>query len=322
MSYTPSFNPAYAQWHDEPTQDTPVTAAVMENYDTAIENIETFLDGSTAVKPVSKTGLMTKNVGVDENGALWTAPLDGSETIGASGVTYDNTDSGMTATDVQAAIDELAAGAGSPVNPTAKTEDMTQAVGVDSDGLLWTAPGGGGANVITALDTIVEGAQISDTSDYKTANLEKNPFGYKLLMVTVRNTSASCATNVFVEHIPESGRISLNANGIVGSGNVVTVALTSSTIEGVNYSGSYQNLWVDIYGIKEIEGGEATDISYDNTTSGLTTTNVQNAIDEIDGLIDSPDEVNTLSDSDYIYLNISGVMKKITLANLKTVLGI
>lgn len=38
-----------------------------------------------------------------------------------------------------------------PPNPAAKTEDMTQAVGKDADGKLWTAPGGGGSGFAPTL---------------------------------------------------------------------------------------------------------------------------------------------------------------------------
>ena len=38
------------------------------------------------------------------------------------------------------------------VNPTAKTETMTQAVGADADGKLWTEPGGMGFFVVEADD--------------------------------------------------------------------------------------------------------------------------------------------------------------------------
>lgn len=81
MSYSPSFNPSYPAWHDSPTEDTPVRAAVFSNYDAALTNIESFLSGSTAVKPDEKNGLMTNPVGVDSQGKLWST----------SGTSQDNT---------------------------------------------------------------------------------------------------------------------------------------------------------------------------------------------------------------------------------------
>ena len=112
MSYTPSFTPQYPEWHDLPTENTPIVAAVFTKYDNAIENIEDFLDGSTAVKPTSKTQAMTQEVGVDNLGRLYTAPSGGGGGGTASSVSYNNTSSGLVATNVQGAIDELAQSGG------------------------------------------------------------------------------------------------------------------------------------------------------------------------------------------------------------------
>lgn len=65
------------------------------------------------VKPIAKTTAMTQKVGVDDNGALWTNPASLSV---ASSTTLGG------------------------VKPVAKTSDMTQQVGVDSNGALWTTP--------------------------------------------------------------------------------------------------------------------------------------------------------------------------------------
>ena len=65
--------------------------------------------------PVAKTGEMTQEVGIDNNGKLWTRPAD-SYTL-------------------PIATSSVLGG----VKPDAKTSAMTQAVGVDSNGKLWTA---------------------------------------------------------------------------------------------------------------------------------------------------------------------------------------
>lgn len=181
MAYTKVFEKPYPQWHEKPIEDTPVRASTFEEYDSTFQHIEDHLDGSIAVKPVTKTNAMTQAVGVDETGKLFTVP-GGSGSSSADDVSYDNTESGLFATNVQMAIDELANNSGgtattttydnttsglssdnvqgaldelkvisTSIQPIAKTSAMTQAVGKDSNGQLWTEPGGGGGNTFTDL---------------------------------------------------------------------------------------------------------------------------------------------------------------------------
>ena len=195
MAYTKVFDKPYPVWHNVPTRDTPATAAVFEEYDAALEHIEDFLDGSTAVKPVSKTEAMTQQVGVDNTGKLFTTPgSGGGGSSSADEVTYDNTESGLDAENVQDAIDELAesGGGGSAasttydntdsgfqadnvqdaidevsaksLNPVSKTSAMTQAVGKDANGALWTTPGGGGGGGGGRTETVLCTPATSDTT--------------------------------------------------------------------------------------------------------------------------------------------------------------
>ena len=109
MAYEREFTKPYPSgWENIPSHNTPVTAEIMDDYDDAIEHIEDFLNGSTAIFPIQATGGMTQPVGIDENGRLVTMPGGGT----AESVTYDNTESELESTDVQGAIDELASGAG------------------------------------------------------------------------------------------------------------------------------------------------------------------------------------------------------------------
>lgn len=145
MAYEKVFESSYPNgWKDQPDKSTPAYASTFDGYDEAIEHIEDFLDGSTAVKPVAKTEAMTQEVGIDPStGALYTTPGGGGGSGEAKDIEYDNTQSGLESDNVQGAIDELAAGAGSKVTPVEKTEAMTQPVGIDEEtGELWTAPGG------------------------------------------------------------------------------------------------------------------------------------------------------------------------------------
>lgn len=57
------------------------------------------------------------------------------------------------------------------VMPTAKTDEMTQAVGVDANGKLWGKLGGGGDTAIRSLETIAEGVIATGTPQYTYTNL-------------------------------------------------------------------------------------------------------------------------------------------------------
>lgn len=68
------------------------------------------------------------------------------------------------------------------VNPVQKTEDMTQSVGVDDSGRLWTAPGGGGAEVWETInEATVEDVVLTELScnfdDYRKVVIMLDGFG-------------------------------------------------------------------------------------------------------------------------------------------------
>lgn len=88
------------------------------------------------VNTARRTPDMTKPVGIDDNGGLWTSP-DGGESCG--------------------------------LNPVQKTADMTQPVGRDGNGFLWTKPGEGGGGSVNlpfynALDYGVNAAAADNTT--------------------------------------------------------------------------------------------------------------------------------------------------------------
>lgn len=98
--------------------------------------------------------LITKEY-VDENYAVM------NHTHSAVDIGYDNEDSGLTANSVQAALDELSSEKVNVAAQAAKTEDMTQAVGVDSNGKLWTKPGGASKIVCIVTCTARDGNPVS-----------------------------------------------------------------------------------------------------------------------------------------------------------------
>jgi hypothetical protein len=109
----------------------------------------------------AKTTEMTQPVGIDENGALWTAPGGGTEvTINPNGG-LENTTSGLSvkknATPIggPALVSEVSGlyvpfatnekrGA---ILGTSKTNDQTEAVGIGTDGKLYTKPIGGTGDI-------------------------------------------------------------------------------------------------------------------------------------------------------------------------------
>lgn len=130
------------------------------------------------VKPVTKSSAMTQPVGIDSTGALYTAPSTGSVTSvdGQTGAVTTNavkyTTQSLTTAQKAQARSNIGAGTSSfdgdynsltnkptipdeytlpvatntvlgGVMPVAKTTAMTQSVGVDSSGRLYTSPGGG-----------------------------------------------------------------------------------------------------------------------------------------------------------------------------------
>lgn len=130
--------------------------------------------GATAVQKsaqATKTSEMTQPVGIDSNGKLWAVPGGG----GGGGGTTDH--SQLTNRDAsnqhpisainglqsaldgkQSTISDLStirsgasSGAGSIQKSAqaSKTSEMTQPVGIDSNGKLWTAPSGGGGGTTT-----------------------------------------------------------------------------------------------------------------------------------------------------------------------------
>lgn len=123
------------------------------------------------VKPVTKTSAMTQSVGVDGSGRLYTAPTTGGGSGGLTEAevesiieaygygTYSKPSGGIPKTDLASAVQQSLAKADTAlqsvptatssvlggVKPVAKTSAMTQSVGVDSSGKLYTAPSSGGS---------------------------------------------------------------------------------------------------------------------------------------------------------------------------------
>lgn len=218
MAYEPSFSPRYPTWHDIPLEDTPADAATFTGYDEVIESIEDFLDGSTAIKPVAKTNAMTQQVGVDSNGALYTAPGGGGGGGGtAAEISYDNTTSQMQSTDVQDAVDEIW---GVMPHALEKTSAMTQSVGQDSSGRLWTLPATGGGSALI------------------------NPLNW------ATNQDTELASGVYGRHF--NGTVTLQANTPL----TINLTLDHAIIEFISCGGSWKIMSDNILPLNAVINGE------------------------------------------------------------------
>ncbi|MGB5376901.1 MAG: hypothetical protein WBN26_02835, partial [Muriicola sp.] len=223
-----------------------------------------------------------------ENGNTQTVDLSGlvgTDDQTAAEVTYDNTTSGLTATDVQAAIDEINALAGtvSLVDNLDGTYDFTDAAGnttTISD---------------TSISTLVDHADGTYTYTDETGatqlidtNASSNPYD--------NTTSGLTATDV------QAAIDEINA-----------LAGTVSLVD--NLDGTYT--YTDESGVTQLIDTNASSNPYDNTASGLTATDVQAAIDEINALAGTVALVDN-GDGTYDFTDAAGNTTIITDTSIST----
>jgi len=218
------------------------------------------------------------------------------------------------------------------VSPTSKTSAMTQAVGVDSNGALWTEPGGGGGGGGSTFSNLTVGTRAtgSTVGTYSVAEgywaTSSGENSHAEGSVTTAsghqshaegsNTTAS-GTNSHAEgtYTTASGNGS-HAEGAytIADGTNSHASGDSTTAYGNNQfvCGKYNaNVYSDLF-----EVGNGTNGNPSNAFAVDSSGNI-----EMKGHITAAN-ATTLSDSDYVYVSVSGVIKKITVADLKTVLGI
>ena len=193
----------------------------------------------------AKTTEMTQPVGIDENGALWTAPGGGTEvTIDPNGG-LQNTPKGLSIKGDSTAqggpgIATGSTGAYSPISSDGKrgsiigvrkTDQQTEAVGIGSDGKLYTKPIGGTGDI--EIDPA--------------GGLEKGSAGYGLMLdansglavdengLKIKPDTAGMGSGLYVS--TAGIRVSQSTNNTLG-GIVGTDSKTSQTeAVGINSSG-------------------------------------------------------------------------------------
>ncbi|MGB3144302.1 MAG: hypothetical protein WBB24_09355, partial [Maribacter sp.] len=243
----------------------------------------------------------------DESGA--TQNID----TNASANPYDNTTSGLTATNVQQAIDEINAAAGTValVDNGDGTYDFTNAAGVtttisDTSVSTLTDNGDGTYTYTDESGTV----QNIDT------NASSNPYD--------NTTSGLTATNVqqAIDEInAAAGTVALVDNGdgtydfTNAAGVTTTISDTSVSTLADNGDGTYT--YTDESGAVQNIDTNASSNPYDNSTSGLTATNVQQAIDEINAAAGTVALVDN-GDGTYDFTNAEGVTTTISDTSVST----
>ncbi|MGB5492645.1 MAG: hypothetical protein WBM76_17595, partial [Woeseiaceae bacterium] len=217
------------------------TVALVDNGDGTYD----FTDAGGNTTTISDTSISTMSAPVngvytytDETGATQTIDTN------ANSNPYDNTTSGLVATDVQAAIDEINAAAG------------TVALVDNGDGTYDFTDAGG--NTTTITDTSI--STLVDNGD--------GSFNY-----TAENGTVTIFTETLTALVD-------NANGTFTYTNEDGVAQTINKSDVIdNFDGTY--VFTNNDGSNVTLDTNAGSNPYDNSTSGLTATDVQAAIDEL-----------------------------------------
>ena len=254
------------------------------------------------------------------SGSVDLANYIGTDDQTATEVTFDNTFSGLTASNVQAAIDELeneidvvntdnqnasqvevtAQNGISNTNVQSALEELQSeitAAGTDDQNLVLTGnvlsiEGGSGsvdlANYIGTDDQTATEVTFDNTSSGLTASNVQAAIDELENEIDVVNTDNQNASQV--EVTAQNGISSTNVQSaleelqseitaagtddqnLVLTGNVLSIEGGSGSVDLANYIGT--------------DDQTATEVTFDNTSSGLTASNVQAAIDELENEID------------------------------------
>ena len=158
------------------------------------------------VKPVNKGSLMTQEVGVDDDGRLWTTPTGG-------GGSYE----------LPVATSQTLGG----VMPTTKTSEMTQEVGVDSAGKLWVAPSAGSGVTIKTKSSDTTWATLSGDNIKTLFNFDPD-ISFMVVNIGLYNVSGGTSrTDVWLHLYDSTNTKTALISGLFGnmSGNTESLIL-------------------------------------------------------------------------------------------------
>lgn len=215
----------------------------------------------------------------------------------ASEISYSNTTSGLTATDVQAAIDEVEA-----------RVDINDAK-VSADGSVTShsdvTDAGSGAIITSAERSKLAGVEANAKDDQ---DADEVPYTNTTSGLTATDVQAAIDE---IEARVDTNDAKVSADGSVTSHSDVTDAGSGAIITSAERSK-----------LSGIEAGakddqSAAEVPYTNTTSGMTATDVQAAIDEVEGRVDTLEGATAPSSASEAITLIAGniTSESVSLAN-------
>lgn len=297
MSYVNVY-PARIDWKNEPSINTPINALNLNKMDYALYSIDqTLASWDTSKANQSDLLLSVKSIDYDtstgvfvftwQNGTTQTVDLNiekipVSFSMDANGVITMTTEDGTTYTaDVGALI---------------KTYTFTGSTVID----FTVTTDASGNKTVTAdiVDGSITGQKLQPNylADCQTA--ETNAGNSATAAASSKGDSEAWAVGTrggvpvpSTDPAYQNNSYWWSQHGASNSlGGLTDVTLTTpSNGEVLTYDSATQE-WVNAPG-----SSTASDVSYDNTTSGMTATNVQDAIDEVDEGIENAHKVTTLS---------------------------
>ena len=332
------------------TYDNTTSGLTASNVQTAIDEVEGRVDTvesglSTHIADTTTHGTTGNIVGDSDAQVLTNKTIDGTTATGtntisadADDITYNNATSGLTATDTQAAIDEVEGRldtaettlSGAVQGPASATDnaiaryDGTTGKLVQDSGVTIDDSG----NMTVSGDLTVQGTTTSvntDNLEVEDANITVNRGGDQASAdladagLTVEMSDATDAligydstsatkwkvgdTGASAPVVDESTAQSLTNKTVVVASNTITTA-ASGNLTSTELNAALAELQTDIdtratdadltAHINDTESPHAgSSITYDNSTSGLTAGNVQAAIDEVEGRLDTEESALT-----------------------------
>jgi len=246
---------------DEITYDNITSGLAATDVQAAIDEVDGRVDSIESATYVNSFNSRT--------GAVTPAASD----YDADQIDYDNTTSGLTATDAQAAIDEVEGRLGTAEtdisnNSTNITNHIDDTTAAHAGSAISNTPSGNlvATDVQAALNELQSDVDTRATSTDLTNHINDTVDAHDSSAISYNNaTSGMTATDAQAAIDEVEGRV--------------------GTIEGATYVNSFNSRTGAV--TPASSDYDADQIDYDNTTSGLTATDAQAAIDEVEGRLDT-----------------------------------
>ncbi|RMB56094.1 hypothetical protein EAX61_15835, partial [Dokdonia sinensis] len=276
-----------------------------------------FTDASGATTLISDTSIST----IVDNGDgtyTYTDETGATTTIDTNALSnpYDNTVSMLTATNVQDAIDEINASAGT----------VSLVPGANDGEFIFTDASGATTLISdTSISTLVDNGDGTYTYTDETGatttidtNALSNPYDNTVSMLTATNVqdaideiNASAGTVSLVPGANDGEFIFTDASG-------ATTLISDTSISTLVDNGDGTYTYTDETGATTTIDTNALSNPYDNTVSMLTATNVQDAIDEINASAGTVSLVPGANDGEFIFTDASGATTLISDTSIST----